>query len=337
MKIERDKSIMLTQAVEKQMEKKNGKSTGHEKAKGNSFFAGSMNLPWDRIEEKRKQAQGQAMKVITDAMVKDQKMDETMDEHRSLIHALEDEISQSLDEIDAISASQEQLKQEYGITDDSREQQDLELLVKRKESMQPGSSVELTDEEKSRLKEIDERGLTDYQTRVLKLEDDKGIYQSKIEKNRAQIAGENSVIRGMKMERLKMKRQPMQTAKEEADEILEAASKEILGMMFEEGKEHIDEEAEKVKEEAEKIKEEKEEEEERIEEVKEKIEEIQEQMGSDTQPSAAVQDSGSDILTDQMLEISHGDTEVQKELEDIVNKMNLIAEDLKGAAVDTGA
>ena len=60
-------------------------------------------------------------------------------------------------------------------------------------------------------------------------------------------------------------------------------------------------------------------------------------MGSDTQPSAAVQDSGTDILTDQMLEISHGDTEVQKELEDIVNKMNLIAEDLKGAAVDTGA
>ena len=159
------------------------------------------------------------MKVITDAMVKDQKMDETMDEHRNLIHALEDEISQSLDEIDAISASQEQLKQEYGITDDSREQQDLELLVKRKESMKPGSSAELTDEEKSRLKEIDERGLTDYQTRVLKLEDDKGIYQSKIEKNRAQIAGENSVIRGMKMERLKMKRQPMQTAKEEADEI----------------------------------------------------------------------------------------------------------------------
>lgn len=335
MKIERNKSVIFEQAVLRQTEKNTGKNDG-KKTKGNVLFAGDMNLPWDRIEEKRKQARGQAMKVVTDAMEKDRKMEDGVNEQRDLINALKDEISQAHDEIDEITGRQNQLKEEYGIADDSREQKDLELLMKRRESMKPGSGVELTEGEKAELERIDAAGLTDYQSRMLDMESEKDVPQSTIDKNNGQIMGANAAIRGMKMARLKMKRQPMQVAKEEADKILEDAGREILGMMFEDGRKHIDEEAEKAKEEAEKAKEEKEEEEERIEAVKEKVEEMQEQVEENAQPSAEVQDNGTDALTDQILEIAQGDSDIQKELEDIINKMNLISEDLKGAAVDTG-
>lgn len=334
MKIERDKAVMLAQAAERQTEKKEGKNGGA-KLNGNSLFAGNMDLPWDRIEEKRKQARGQAMKVITDAMEKDRKMDEDVNEHKNLINTLKDEISQAHDAIDEITDRQNLLKEEYAISDDGQEQKDLELLIKRRESLRPDSDVELTDDERSRLTEIDAKGLTDYQARALGLESEKDLPRAAIDKNRQQIMGENAAIRGMKMARLKMKRQPMQAAKEEADQILESARKEIIGMMFEDGKDHIDEEAEKAREEAEEAKEKKEEEEKRIEAVKEKVEEMQEQTETNAQQSAKAQEEGTDALTDQILEISQGGSDIQKELEDIMEKMNLIAEDLKGAAVDT--
>lgn len=117
------------------------------------------------------------------------------------------------------------------------------------------------------------------------------------------------------MEINRLKSDPMVKATEAAEDIMEAASKEILGMLMEEAKDHIDEEQEKREEQAEKIAEEKEKKEEQIEKSKEKNEELEE-------------------VTEAIREVTADSEDVQKELDDILQKMKLLKEDLKGAKVD---
>ena len=140
----------------------------------------------------------------------------------------------------------------------------------------------------------------------------------KIGENESTAAQENAVIRGIRLERLK--KSPMVKAQKQAEEVLQAARDEIIGMGWEEVKDHIDEEAEEREEKAEKIKEEKEKQEEFIERQKEKREE-EESWIEELKPEDMVSliDKGSDV---------------QKELQEILRKMKLLEDDLKGAAVD---
>lgn len=113
----------------------------------------------------------------------------------------------------------------------------------------------------------------------------------------------------------RLKSTPMLKAQDAAEEIMEAANDEILGMLMEEAKDHIDEEQEKREEEAEKIAEKKEEQEEQLDKSKEKSEELEE-------------------VTDAIREAASDSADVQKELDDILEKLKLLKEDLKGAKVD---
>jgi seryl-tRNA synthetase len=101
---------------------------------------------------------------------------------------------------------------------------------------------------------------------------------------------------------------------------MDSASKEILGMLFDEGKDHIDEEQKKQEEQAEALKEKKEEQEELIEKRKEDREEAEELTEEIIQ--------GTDDVSGKTL------SEVQQELKEILDKMKLIDEDIKGAQVD---
>lgn len=140
----------------------------------------------------------------------------------------------------------------------------------------------------------------------------------KIGENESTAAQENAVIRGTRLERLK--KSPMVKAQKEAEEVLKAARDEIIGMAMEEGKDHIDEAAEEREEKAEKIKEEREKQEEFIEKQKEKREEEESWIEElKTEDMASLIDKGSDV---------------QKELQEMLRKMKLLEDDLKGAAVD---
>lgn len=112
----------------------------------------------------------------------------------------------------------------------------------------------------------------------------------------------------------RLEKSPMLDAQEMADEILEAASKEIIGMVWEEAKDHIDEEQKKREEQAEKAAEKKEELEEKLEKAKEDREEAEE-------------------LTEAIKEAVSMD-DVKREINDMLDKMKLIQEDIKGAKVD---
>lgn len=127
-----------------------------------------------------------------------------------------------------------------------------------------------------------------------------------------EIKAENIVIEATKIERLKAS--PMVKAQEAAEEILESAGEEIVDMILQDTKERIDEEQEEREEQAEKAAEKKEEEEERI------AKSEQEREEAEAMAEAIKQAATSDV---------------QKEIEKMLDELKLLEEDIKGAAVDT--
>ena len=212
------------------------------------------------------------------------------------------------------------LRESYGVEADSKEQKDLELLAKEIDSQTPGKKVSLTQEEREEIERIKAQGLTEYQERSLGMKQDAQFYEKQIEEMRGEIDTENAVIRGTRLERLK--KDPMVGAGKQAEKIMEAASKEIVGMLMDEAKDHIDEEMAEKTEEAEKKAEEEKEQEEKLEKLKEKKEE-QEEL------TEAIADLAQDTV-----QLDDVKTDIQQEIKDMVTKMKLLEEDIKGAAVD---
>ena len=134
----------------------------------------------------------------------------------------------------------------------------------------------------------------------------------------SQMKGEIAAIKAVKLERLK--HSPMADAQEEAEAIMEQAGEEVVSMLLEEGREHLDKEQKLREEKAEKIEEQKEEQEAFIEAQKEKKE--------------ATEDLAEEMPMEKVLTFAQVKLDVQKEVQNIVDKMKLVAEDVKGAVVD---
>lgn len=150
------------------------------------------------------------------------------------------------------------------------------------------------------------------------LNQERKVQEQKLAQNQGVIQGENASIRGTRLERLKYHH--MADAQKQADEIMDAAEQEILGMAWQEGVDHVDEEAEKREEQAEEIKEEREEKKELLEKQKEKREEEEAWI--------------EELSPKEFSDLTKSAEDVQKEVQDMLRKMNLLDEDIKGAAVD---
>lgn len=137
-------------------------------------------------------------------------------------------------------------------------------------------------------------------------------YQKQLDALNSEMEGINRALYSTEQGRLE--KPVMMKAQKMADEVLEAASKEIIGMAWEEAKDHIDEEQKKREEQAEKAAEKKEELEEKLEKAKEDREEAEE-------------------LAEAIKEATSMD-DVKREINEMLDKMKLIQEDLKGAKVD---
>lgn len=128
----------------------------------------------------------------------------------------------------------------------------------------------------------------------------------------------------IKLERAK--ENPMVGATEQAEEILAEAGKEMVGLLVEEAKEHMETEFEKKQKAAEEKATKEKELEERIEAMRaEKKEEREEDTPAMEQW---------EVSTRQMVKIAETGETVQKELKNIVDRLKLDLEDLKGATVD---
>ena len=300
---------------------RHGQESAQNDSNKKSICAGGLNKAVDPILQKKQQAQKQAMKIVGDTWANDRKIDDDLDERRARIKENREIIGKAKDELNRISKEREALRERYGVEEDSQEEQDLKLLEKEIDAKKPGSEVRLTKEEWEKIEEIKKNGLTEYQTRSLEMKNGGGLYEDEIAEAEKIIKMETAVISSIKLERLK--KDPMVEAQKNAKEIIDAARDEILGMLIDEGKDHIDEEMEEKKEAAEKAEEKKEEQEEKAEKKDEK-EAQEEQFREQIQASTELMTKSDELLDD-----------VQRKVKKILDEMKLLEEDLKGAAVDT--
>ncbi len=247
---------------------RNGKQS--QKTAG-TLFAGDMNKKPDSILQKRQQARKAAMKVMMDAHENEAKIDDDLKERKNKIKDLQAGSAAANQEVNEYKKLMEQAKVEYGVTDDSEQQQNLELLLKEKKANKIGSDVTLTEEERERLADMGPR--TEYQKKVLELDAAADIYRDEISENHKQIMEETEISMKIRQERLKS--HAMVDAVNEKDDMLLTAAKEEIGMLMDEAKDKIDEEQKKREEEAKKKAEEEKEKEEQLERVKQKREEVE--------------------------------------------------------------
>ncbi len=158
----------------------------------------------------------------------------------------------------------------------------------------------------------------DYDKESSELAEERKVIIRSQDENMGQMITEGRILYEIGQERLKST--PMLNAWKQADEVLEAAGEEIIGMVVEGAQEKLDEDAKVREKQAEKIEEKKEATEKLIEKRKERQEEQEELL--------------EDMPVSDMISMDKMQEDVKAEVQDMLNKMKLVAEDIKGAAVD---
>ena len=181
-----------------------------------------------------------------------------------------------------IESERKALREEYGLSENSQEEQELKLIEKEFRSGLPGSEISLSYEEKKAIDEIKERGLTEYQSRSMEMLDYEKKYIVKSYSNTFEIQDENRSL-GM-MEREMLKNTSMIDAQKQAKKVEEELNEQVVSIVVDEAKDNIDSEVEEKKEEAEKA-------------------------------------------TSNVVEAQH-------EVKEMMSKMNILEEDIKGITVD---
>jgi hypothetical protein len=156
---ETGKNITVTNSTEHVVGKK--PHNNDKKHATNTIFAGNLSLNQDTITDKKLQSQKQAMKAILDKFNQDHSIDQGLETRREHQKELSADMKLAADQISNINKMKQEVKEAYGITDDSDEQKSLELLEK---SM--FTTEELTEEE---MKQLEAMGpLTEYQKTALR-------------------------------------------------------------------------------------------------------------------------------------------------------------------------
>lgn len=290
---------------------------------GRFLIAGSSK---EQIEKKRKLAQKQAMKLVKDAFSGDQATKQNIEDLKAQKAEKVAEYQEKMQQIGNISAEKDKLRETYGISKDSQEQKDLELLEKYQNNKLGFFSDDFSKEEIDRLKKLANEPRTEYQKQVLSLNGKKAALQSDADLMQQQIMVLTQNQSDAKVDQLKS--QDMLKAGDAAEEIQKAASDEIVGMVIADAKEKLDKELEEKKEEAEKKAEEKEEQDERIEKAKEERKEDREMIEGDLDAEKLQADASF-----QKQSVTQSEETTQR-INQIMKKNHLINEDLKGIEID---
>lgn len=306
-----------------------GKATG---ANGKNLTLSAGNITCrgsqleSRIQQKRDQARKQAMKLINDAWNADKKAADGVDalnkDKQNQLNRLS-EYKQSLKEADE---REKQLQEKYNIDPDSQEQKDLELLKKYQNYSNGSDYADFSKEEVERLKELQNTPRTEYQDKALMLNGYRGEVRNQISMAEYKLMAISESVHDSKIDRLKS--QDMLKADDSADWILDAAEKDVLGMVIDDAKENIDKKMEEEQKKAEEAAKKRDEQQERIDDSKQDAREQREIIRNDAK-------------TD-MLDINNGLSgkdvnnveEVQKHIQKMLNDEKLINEDLKGIKID---
>lgn len=300
------------------------KQGGEKKAVYAGGLTGNMALR-DRIAQKKEQAQQRALKIVSDVWEGDRKIDQELDRSRENVKEAAETLKDAREGLQNIEAQKEKVRNYYGIKEGDEElvERGRRELVARTmaevngQEYKPGEDA-LTEQEWSRYQELESNGFDDYERWMIGLGRAEGNYNHMIQEAQEDRDENNSLVRGIRQERLK--KDPMLEAQKQAEEVLESAREDVIGMVEEEAKKHLDEEQEKREEQAEAVEEKKKEMEEVLEERKEEKEELEELL-----EEMPVQES---------MDMQQVQAEVRQEVQKLLGKMNLVAEDIKGSKVD---
>ena len=264
-----------------------------------------------QIEARRNNAKKQALKVVSDAWKSDNKSAGSIADMEGLKQSKVSEMNEIRAKMKDIENTKKSLQEEYGVADGSQEQKDLELLEKYQNNMNGSSYDQFSDEELSRLKELQNAPLTEYQKKVLNLNSMKGQVSVEADRKQFEVNALTASISDATLEQLKSR--DMEKASDAADEIMDSANKEILGMLIEEGKNNADEKVEEEKEKAEEKEKRKNQEE--IIEGQQNADQLEQDVSMQKQNTSKMD-------------------EAQKNIQKILKEKNLVNEDLKGIEID---
>lgn len=290
-------------------EKLKGTVKNDEEFTGKSINGSDLNLVQDDVVMKKVQARKESIKILLNTFTSQKKIDDDLLERRDHIGELREELRHIQDEITKINEKKETIREEFNVDKESQEYKDFKLLEKQ----QRLGTVFLSEEERERLKNMGP--VTEFQKESLKLSDMENVWQERYNEAEKGLINEVEIIKGIKLELLKS--DPMVAAGKEAEELMESASKEIIGMLLEESKDHIDDELEKQEEKAKEVKE--------AEEEKEKEKEKEKDTTIDSTEAA------------KMEAVQKADIEqkkIENEIKAIMNGQKMVKEDLKGISVD---
>lgn len=305
-----------------------------------TLFAGDIQLTNNPIEQRKKLAQKQALKVVRDAWENDQTVNQSIEERRSHYYQMKNLNEEAVEKVKRLSKEEQALQEQYGVSADSKEQQDLELLKKYQDYKNGVTTKPLTKEEMEQVSELIKQPLTEYQKRALELNAQAGKF--KIDARDARLAMKDDVadVKSILLEKLKSN--PMLDAQKAAEEIWKAANEDLIGMAVEEAVEHLEEKMEEQEEKAEKSAEEQEEKDEQLEELREKraleqalIEKTKEAV--ERAEAEHRRNESPDLDLEELLDatkMNQQSTDVKASLNEIKSSMNLLEADLKGIQVD---
>ena len=289
-----------------QAEWSNKKATESYDKKSKTIYAGDFLREFplrEKIQQKKSEAQQRALKIVGDAWNMDKEIDDEIRVREEESKVLREDNQEALENLKDVNQRMEELRDAFGISSDSEEQQELERIIQKRKS----PTVSLEEEE-----------LTEYQKRALALDDVASYYRNQIADNNGKVQENSDTVEAIRKERLKS--HTMVDAQKEAEEVMDAARDTAVGLVMEEAKEHLDEEQEKREEQAEAIEEKKKEQEEIQEKRDEREKELEELI-----KDMPVEEAAS---LDQTME------EVKQQIQKVLNEVNLAAEDIKGAKVD---
>ena len=300
----------------------------------NAAFGGATKLGEDPVAKRREEARKQAWKVVENAWKNDRSVDDTIKSHRK---------KGALAAIDKTNRQKETLREQCGVDADSQEQQDLLLLEKEQDYKNGVLDEGLTDEEYDRLAEIHKKPLTEYQKQALELNNYAADHKREIRRADYGMTAEKQNVSRIKLERLKT--HAMVDAQGAADDIMDTANDEIIGMLVQEAKDQQDKKMDEAKEKADEAMKEREKREEKLDEMKlERAIERAMIEGTDEAVEEAErikrQNDSPDIQMTDMVDLADSadlKKSVDQNLGDIKSSMKVLEADLKGIKVDEKA
>jgi len=309
---------------------------GLSQREGNSsaFFAGALNGNVDPIAQKKQMAQKKALKVVGDAFAADHKIDMEVADREARIKEMRAGNLEAKRALKELEVQKQELGKVYGLGEEGLSDEDWDILDKGRRM-----PMAMSDKEKTRYQEMKEQGLTEYYDRCRDIDDLGAPYRQTIEENNKLIKSYEAANKAVHKSRLDLRKgNPMIAAQEEAEAIMDAARKEIIGMIKDEGMDHIDEEMQEKVEKAQEEKEKEEEEEEKLEAVREDKAQMRDQVEAARERARENEKRAEELMEalpmEELLQMGNGTSDFQQELKDIMYRMKLMEEDLKGAAVD---